>query len=574
MSRQREKQGGVPPAATYTIIVGALALLLCCALAAIAWNGLRGPLTPLAQQADNTVGFRNATLTLAYSPEKGQMLQILVDQFNRQNLRTADGQAMQVKLVEMNPEDMVSAALEDPTFQALTPDSMLWLDQLDRQWALRQQVEAGQIAPRRVGEATRYAVSPIVIAAWETVARDLGWPQPVGWNTIQKRAADDASFKWNHASTGHASGLLATLAEFYAGAGKTRGLTADDATAQTTLDYVRNIERTVKYYGEGELTVIERAQKEGRSFLDAFVVQEQLVVRFNRDQRGEKLVALYPTEGTLWADHPLALLELPSLSANQRRTYQALREFLLNADSQKLVLSYGYRPADLSIALDSADSPLTAANGVDPKQPQTTLQMPPAAVVEVVQNVWYYTKRLTNVFLVVDTSGSMRGEKLDAAKTALGAFLAQIKGSQERVGLVEFSGQVNNVIELEELGRTRDTLDSAIAALNANGDTALLDGVRTAYQRLQERGDKERINAIVAMTDGRENASSVSLNTLVREIQRGNQTGVPVVIFCIAYGSDADYDTLRAVADASGGQVREGTEQTIRELYKLLSSYF
>lgn len=574
MPRQREKQGGVPPAATYTIIGGAMVLLLCCALAVIAWNGLQGSLTPLVQQADNTIGFRSATLTLAYSPEKGQMLQVLVEQFNRQDLHTADGQPMQVKLVEMSPEDMVSAALENPTFQALTPDSMLWLDQLDRQWALRQQVEAGQIAPRRVGEATRYAVSPIVIAAWETVARDLGWPQPVGWNTIQKRATDDADFKWNHASTSHASGLLATLAEFYAGAGKTRGLTPDDATAQSTLDYVRNIERTVKYYGEGELTVIERAQKEGRSFLDAFVVQEQLVVRFNRDQRGEKLIALYPAEGTLWADHPLALLELPELAANQRRTYQALREFLLSADAQKLVLSYGYRPADLSIALDGADSPLTAASGVDPKQPQTTLQMPPAAVIEVVQNVWYYTKRLTNVFLVVDTSGSMRGEKLDAAKIALGAFLSQIKGSQERVGMVEFSGQVNNVIELDELGRTRDTLANTISALNANGDTALLDGVRTAYRRLQDLGDRERINAIVAMTDGRENASSVSLNTLVRDIQRGNRDGVPVVIFCIAYGGDADYNTLSAIADASGGQVREGTEETIRELYKLLSSYF
>lgn len=574
MPRQQEKKGGVPPAATYTIIGGAMVLLLCCALAVIAWNGLQGSLTPLVQQADNTIGFRSATLTLAYSPEKGQMLQVLVEQFNRQDLRTADGQPMQVKLVEMSPEEMVSAALENPAFQALTPDSMLWLDQLDRQWAVRQQVQAGQIAPRRVGDATRYAVSPIVIAAWETVARDLGWPQPVGWNTIQKRATDDANFKWNHASTSHASGLLATLAEFYAGAGKTRGLTTDDATAQSTLDYVRNIERTVKYYGEGELTVMERAQKEGRSFLDAFVVQEQLVVRFNRDQRGEKLIALYPAEGTLWADHPLALLELPELTANQRRTYQALREFLLSADAQKLVLSYGYRPADLSIALDGADSPLTAANGVDPKQPQTTLQMPPAAVVEVVQNVWYYTKRLTNVFLVVDTSGSMRGEKLDAAKIALGAFLAQIKGSQERVGMVEFSGQVNNVIELDELARTRDTLANAISSLNANGDTALLDGVRTAYRRLQDLGDKERINAIVAMTDGRENASSVSLNTLVRDIQRGNRDGVPVVIFCIAYGGDADYNTLSAIADASGGQVREGTEETIRELYKLLSSYF
>ena len=34
------------------------------------------------------------------------------------------------------------------------------------------------------------------------------------------------------------------------------------------------------------------------------------------------------------------------------------------------------------------------------------------------------------------------------------------------------------------------------------------------------------------------------------------------------------FDGLRAIAEASGGQVREGTEQTIRELYKLLSSYF
>ena len=63
-------------------------------------------------------------------------------------------------------------------------------------------------------------------------------------------------------------------------------------------------------------------------------------------------------------------------------------------------------------------------------------------------------------------------------------------------------------------------------------------------------------------------------NHVAVEIQIGNQGGVPVVIFCIAYGGDADYDTLRAIAEASGGQVREGTEQTIRELYKLLSSYF
>ncbi len=92
--------------------------------------------------------------------------------------------------------------------------------------------------------------------------------------------------------------------------------------------------------------------------------------------------------------------------------------------------------------------------------------------------------------------------------------------------------------------------------------------------RLQQTGDPERINAIVAMTDGRENASSISLSQLRREIERGNQTGAPVVIFAIAFGDDADYEVLQSIADASGGQVRTGDLETIRQLYKILSSYF
>ncbi len=53
-----------------------------------------------------------------------------------------------------------------------------------------------------------------------------------------------------------------------------------------------------------------------------------------------------------------------------------------------------------------------------------------------------------------------------------------------------------------------------------------------------------------------------------------NQNGVPVVVFAIGYGKDADYKTLQSLADATGGQVREGTLETIRQLYKILSTYF
>lgn len=516
---------------------------------------------------------RNATLTLAYTPDKAELMRTLSDSFNRQNLRTADRQLMQVQLVELTPDVMIEEALAGPSFQAMSPDSSLWLDQLDRRWGQAQQVGEGAIAPSLVGEAVRFAVSPVVIAAWEDVARSLGWPQQAaGWQSIQERAAADADFRWSHPSTNVASGLLATLAEFYAGAGKTRGLTEQDATAQSTLDYVAAIERTVKFYGEGEAAIMQRIQQEGRSFLDAFVAQEQLVVNYNRQNPSERLVALYPAEGTLWADHPLALLETGNVTDNQRQTWRALRDYVQSPEAQQVVLQAGFRPADLSLSL--ADSPIAAANGADPSQPQTTLQVPGPAVVDVVQNVWQYTKRKANVYLVVDTSGSMEGEKLSAAQAALREFLGQIKGDQEQVGLVEFSSTVNNILPLDELGNNRSGLEQNIDALQAYGNTALLDGVRTAYVRLQQENDPERINAIVVMTDGRENNSSTALSQLQREIQRGNSQGVPVVIFAIAFGDDADYDVLRAIAETSGGQVRQGDLNTIRQLYRLLSSYF
>jgi hypothetical protein len=61
---------------------------------------------------------------------------------------------------------------------------------------------------------------------------------------------------------------------------------------------------------------------------------------------------------------------------------------------------------------------------------------------------------------------------------------------------------------------------------------------------------------------------------LVARIKSSNEKGVPVVIFCVAYGQDADYEVLGALAKASGGQVREGDMTTIRDLYKVLSTYF
>jgi Ca-activated chloride channel homolog len=193
---------------------------------------------------------------------------------------------------------------------------------------------------------------------------------------------------------------------------------------------------------------------------------------------------------------------------------------------------------------------------------------------QTVQQTWWLTKRRANVMLVVDTSGSMQGDKIANVKQALKIFLEQIQNDQERVGMVLFSSQVYGTLPPKELRTNRPALDSTIDSIQASGNTALLDGVRVAYDQLQALKDKERINAIVVMTDGLENNSAISLDRLTKYMRDSNQSGAPVVVFAIAYGKDADYRTLKSLADSTGGQVREGNLDTIRQLYKILSTYF
>jgi len=529
----------------------------------------------------------SAELTVAVSPGMAPIFQELVGQFNRQQQRTPDGKAMQVQALVLAPEKMVKQSLDIPPFQALAPDSSLWLNQLEQRWAELQGAGAGEeaqipIGNRRFSSPMRYATSPVVIVAWESVARELGWPErPIGWQQVQRRATEDPNFKWNHPSTSHASGLLATLAEFYAGAGLTRGLTTEAATDPQTLEYVRAVESTVRFYGEGEEVIVERLTAEGRNFLDAFVAQEQVVMAWNQSQQGERLVAIYPAEGTLWADHPLALLELGGageapvipVTDNQRRTFQAFAQFLISTDIQRQLLAAGYRPADLSISLDESGSPFANTDAVDWRQPRTTLQIPPTTVVEVVQNVWWYTKRPTNVYLVVDTSGSMGGAKLERTKEALQAFVSQIRGDRDQVGLIEFGTDVKRFQPLQPVDdRSRRDLSARIDGMEADGETALIDAIWEAYDNLQRTGGTEAINAIVVMTDGRENASAYSASDLQWRFEQ--ERAVTVVVFTIAFGSDADERLLQQVARTGNGQFRRADETDIEELYRIISTYF
>jgi hypothetical protein len=104
------------------------------------------------------------------------------------------------------------------------------------------------------------------------------------------------------------------------------------------------------------------------------------------------------------------------------------------------------------------------------------------------------------------------------------------------------------------------------------GGTALIDAVYNAANDLLAQNDSEAINALVVMTDGQENESSYTVDDLNNLLQ--SHPNQRLVIFTIAFGSDADEQLLQEIANIGNGQFRRASETDIEELYREEHGYF
>jgi VWFA-related protein len=119
--------------------------------------------------------------------------------------------------------------------------------------------------------------------------------------------------------------------------------------------------------------------------------------------------------------------------------------------------------------------------------------------------------------IVLDTSGSMEGEKMRAAREALDRFLFQLLDPQDEVFLYRF----DNAPELVE-GWTNDKrrISESLGRIQPRGGTALYDTVAEAVQMAQQ--GRNRKKAVVIISDGNDTSSHtdvVSVKQLIRETE-------------------------------------------------------
>jgi Ca-activated chloride channel family protein len=154
-----------------------------------------------------------------------------------------------------------------------------------------------------------------------------------------------------------------------------------------------------------------------------------------------------------------------------------------------------------------------------------------------------------DAILVLDTSGSVNGPKLDALKAAARAFLDGLREG-EQAALLAFHHEVQLLEPLTaDVGAVRRALDRA----SPRGSTALVDAVYSAL-RLREPG--ERRTAIVVFSDGIENVSWLPASDVALAASRSN-----VIVYGVAVRGKGDPKErfLSEVVRATGGQLFEAS---------------
>ena len=458
-------------------------------------------------------------------------------------------------------------------------------------WANDSWYKKGHTKPIVDENYTTVFLTPTVIAMQESLAKVMGYPDKrIGWNDIFKlsTAADGwgiygksilnpVRFSHTHPAKSN-SGLNALIAEEYAFSGKQKDLTLEDIKKNSNK--LKQVEQTIVHYGQSTSLLQKKIIEKGPKFIQYAVLYEYMVADMNKKSAGkEKVVAIYPSEGTIWGDVCFTNVYNTKVSDDQKKALEEVKKILISqAIQQKGMNEYFFRPAAPNIPLSNAISP---ENGVNPNEPQTTLELPRIEVINAILDDWLANmKKRADVLFVLDTSGSMDGNPLENAKSAIQSLFDKNKqendytsiDNEDTLSLMTFSTNISQPYTVK--GKNINDMNVAINSLNASGPTPLYDAIYKAiddHNKIKQAEKENKINMIVVLTDGKDTASKTTFQKLINYIQ--SQEGNLPVIITIGYG-DVDENVLEQIADKTGGKYYKGTPETIKAVFQEIKTFF
>lgn len=157
------------------------------------------------------------------------------------------------------------------------------------------------------------------------------------------------------------------------------------------------------------------------------------------------------------------------------------------------------------------------------------------------------------VSLVIDTSGSMSGEKIAYARQAAGSFIETLADG-DIVSVYAFESGVTEIAPPTMVGPgSRGMLMQRVQMLQAVGGTNMFDGLTVGIARVSQAPASHPLRRVVLISDGQANIGPSDPGTLGDVAARGSEGNLQVT--AIGVGYDYDETTLGAIAVRSAGRL-------------------
>jgi Ca-activated chloride channel family protein len=553
-------------------------------------------------------------LQVTASSEKSAILSELAREYNSQGPEV-EGQCIFVAVASKSSGGTAQAlarewdeSLDGPRPDVWTPASSSW-PVLVQQWLA--DADKPNIIPT---ESVSLVQTPLVVAMPRPMAEALGWPdKQIGWSDLAELSENPKGWaaeghpEWGKFKLGKTnpnfstSGLNATIAAYFAATGVSSDLTAKQVNAPETEDFIKQLESAVVHYGDTTLTFLENMAREaeqgqGLTYVSAVTVEEKSVLDFNEgNPTGDPatagqmpaptvpLAAVYPKEGTLLSDNPWLALDADWVSATKKQAASDFLRWLHESDQQEQFTRAGFRTFE-----GDAGDVINQDNGLLAAGPGTIISPPAPAVLAELQANWDELRKRARVLFVMDVSGSM-GQSVPTAgqsKLALAqtGAINSLDGfaSNDEVGLWVFSTALGpngepyrELVKVQSGSASIPKMKKSIGQLVADGGTGLYATLRVAQAEMLEELQTDRINAIVLLSDGKnEYPPDTDLSSLLDQLN-GESVDTSIRVFTIGYGADADTEALEAIAEASRGHYYEATDPASIEevLTNVLSNF-
>jgi hypothetical protein len=439
------------------------------------------------------------------------------------------------------------------------PDSSVWLQRL--------RVVSTSLVP---ASASSIAISPVVLAMPQPIAKQLGWPakMPTWTDLLGKLGANSTLHTAVVDPARDAAGLSGLLA-------LTKAVSSAPGTdpQAATVALMRGLATGKSAVRADLLGKFPRAADLATiaSSVSAAPLTEQALLGYNAGGPPVPLAGIYLSPGPPPMDYPFAVM--PGATPDVASLAEKLRTTLAGADFRNRLAAVSLRGPDGTFGAGASPGPgapagpLKAGGGVDAK------------LVEQVLSTWSAVTQPGRLLAVLDVSGSMltpvptaQNQTREQVTVKAAAQGLSLFDDNWAVGLWVFSTNMDGtrpyrqLAPIGALAGPRTRLQGALAGVapKRNGNTGLYDTVLAAYKAVQGTWDPGKTNGMVVMTDGQnDNPGGLTLDQLTAQLQKVVDPKRPIQVILIGIGNEVSQAELNKIIQAtSGGGVFIATDPT------------